>query len=695
MKPKQLFFFIAGSLLTALTAEGFANVHLPGRLLVVLNGTSYQENYPVPELIYFVPEYSLTLLEDMLTAFNASRIDSEPDGNGTFRCYLLNSDEFYSSREQERFLCISPELQLDKTNQQVISRSEEMQGEWQWYNALAFVGSGVADLFVQQFNSLLAGFWKSLFHYDTDSEETGTNNTVVVLPEPPSSLSSNRALSGSSYPFEPPPPPFMPGIPAKGLFDMPGWEFDYLLSLALINQRLKQWIHGWYHTTARKSGQPVSAFDLSMALEGVKQEGAINKSLFRHLPSDASELLAQLTGKDLPGYHPPHQTETVILYPVFVLPQSASNRFEETKDAEFVGTACSICQEAFKESDKVVKTPCLHLYHIGCLNHWMTTEMSTCPSCRGDIEGLRAFLNLELQSNLKQDFAFWRRLASSNSEIPELDLRHDQAYDLVCYLGRLTGTADYQNQASRPVLAQRVMTVMSLLAGDDRFRETALRHIHDALSSCDDRIILALDDLETLQLLTSAETLAFEKRDPRELKALGLQMMRLDAVNRFARDHMRTLSLSWVDAIEVALAFQIGVRQQLDPPGSTQHMIFRGCAHVSDQDIANAVQYVNTYCSETQLEVYLAQWPPWQKFQRLLAVPSFDQLASTTVTSINDCFVCRKKTNKMVMLSDIHLDYDTLVKAYLKNGKNPFTNTPMNWSSVARLIEEAPPLFLK
>ena len=296
-------------------------------------------------------------------------------------------------------------------------------------------------------------------------------------------------------------------------------------------------------------------------------------------------------------------------------------------------------------------------------------------------------------SNLEQGFAFWRRLASSNSEIPELDLRHDQADDLVCYLGRLTGTADYQNQTSRPVLAQRVMAVMSLLAGNDRVRETALRHIHDALSSCDDRIILALDDLETLQLLTSAETLAFENRDPRELKALGLQMMRLDAVKRFARDHMKTLS--WVDAIEVELAFQIGVRQQLDLPGSTQNMIFRGCANVSDQDIANAVQHVNTHCSETQLEVYLAQWAPWQKFQRLLAAPSFDQLASTTVASIDDCFFCRKKTNKMVMLSDIHLDYDALVKAYLENGKNPFTNTPMDWSSVVRLIEEAPPLFKK
>ena len=189
-------------------------------------------------------------------------------------------------------------------------------------------------------------------------------------------------------------------------------------------------------------------------------------------------------------------------------------------------------------------------------------------------------------SDLEQGFAFWRRLASSNSEIPELDLRYDQADDLVCYLGRLTGTTDYQNQTSRPVLAQRVMAVMSLLAGNDWIRETALRHIHDALSSCDDRIILALDDLETLQLLTSAETLAFENRDLSELKALGLQMMRLDAVKRFVRDHMKTLS--WVDAIEVELAFQIGVRQQLDLPGSTQHMIFRGCANVSDQDIASS-----------------------------------------------------------------------------------------------------------
>ncbi|USE37114.1 NEL-type E3 ubiquitin ligase domain-containing protein [Endozoicomonas sp. SCSIO W0465] len=290
-------------------------------------------------------------------------------------------------------------------------------------------------------------------------------------------------------------------------------------------------------------------------------------------------------------------------------------------------------------------------------------------------------------SSMEQGFAFWRKLASSHLEMPELDLCHDQTTELVSFLSRLTSTADYQNRVTRPVLAQRVMALMSLLTVNERVREDALRHINQALSSCDDRIILALDDLETLQLRHSAEKLALENRDPQELRALGLKMMHLDEVKRIARDHMK--SLSWVDEVEVVLAFQIGVRQQkLDLPGSTQHMLFRGCAYVSDQDIANAVQQVNTHCSGAKLEAYLLQWAPWQKFQRLQAVPSFDQLPPKTVARIDNCIICTEKTGEMVALGDTHLDYNTLVKAYMENGKNPLTNTPLDWSRVARLLEE-------
>ena len=287
--------------------------------------------------------------------------------------------------------------------------------------------------------------------------------------------------------------------------------------------------------------------------------------------------------------------------------------------------------------------------------------------------------------NMEQALAFWRNLAPSSAETPVLPLRPDQAADLIHFLGRLTGTADYQNQASRPVLSQRVIDVMALLAGSVRVRVDALMRIHNAISTCDDRVILALDDLETLQLLTSAETMAVRNRNPCELRALGLKMMRLDEVKRIAHDHMKTLN--WVDDIEVELAFQIGVRKQLDLPGSTQNMTFRRCAHVSEQDIAKAVEQVKKNCSEAHLNVYLDRWAPWQKYQRHQSMPTFDHLKSKTVACINDCTICGEKTNRMVALGDCHLDYDALCKTYLENGKNPLTNTPMDWSTVVRLRE--------
>ena len=295
-------------------------------------------------------------------------------------------------------------------------------------------------------------------------------------------------------------------------------------------------------------------------------------------------------------------------------------------------------------------------------------------------------------SNVVEGLTFWRQLASADSEIPELSLMHDQATHLVRYLGRLTSTADYQNQATRPVLAQRVMAITALLTGSDRIRDEAMDHIHHALTSCDDRIILALDDLDTMQLLDSAERKAFAGNAD-ELRELGLQMMRLDEVKRIARDHMKTLK--WVDEIEVELAFQIGVRQQLALPGSTQHMIFRRCANVSDQDIANAVNQVNTHCSDDNLQAYLAQWDPWQKYLRRQEVPTFDQLPQKTVDRIEDCAISAEKTPKMVALGDDHLDYDALVRAVVEYGKNPLTNSPMDWSNVFRLTEEDSPSSLK
>ncbi len=287
--------------------------------------------------------------------------------------------------------------------------------------------------------------------------------------------------------------------------------------------------------------------------------------------------------------------------------------------------------------------------------------------------------------NIEEAYAFWRKLASSGVETATFFVSSHEVTDLIAFLERLTETADYKNQNSRPVLAQRVIDIMRLL-GDERVKGDALRIIHDATSSCGDRVILALDNLETLQLLTSAKTMAIENNDSGDLRRLGLQMMRLDEVKKIARDHMETLT--WVDEIEVELAFQIAVREHLELPGTTQHMLYRRCASVSDQDIAKAVEQVSDNCSGDKFEAYLDQWEPWKQYQRQQNIPVFDCLDTKTVGRIKECSLLFNKTDEMIAVGDHHFDYNALCKAYTDSGKNPVTNQPLAWSTVVRLREK-------
>ena len=287
--------------------------------------------------------------------------------------------------------------------------------------------------------------------------------------------------------------------------------------------------------------------------------------------------------------------------------------------------------------------------------------------------------------SLQEGLDFWGELAATDAATPVLDLRPDQTDHLIEFLGRLTGTAEYQNLNTRPVLAQRVMAVMSLLAGNDQFRDDALDRLSHAGTSCDDRVILALDDLETMQLLTSAQNLAFEKDDPTELKALGWQMMILEKIKAIASAHMKTLTE--VDEIEVELTFRIELGRFFKFPGSTQNMLFRECALVNDEDIARARVNIEESCTDAALEVFLAQWEPWQKFQRTQAVRPFDELEPMIVDRIDSCSLLNVKTDEMVGLGNGHYSYDGLVRSYLLDGLDPYARTPLDWSKVVKLIE--------
>jgi len=46
--------------------------------------------------------------------------------------------------------------------------------------------------------------------------------------------------------------------------------------------------------------------------------------------------------------------------------------------------SCPICMEDFEEGRQIVLTPCLHVFHLQCLQGWLTKKKE-CPSCRWDV----------------------------------------------------------------------------------------------------------------------------------------------------------------------------------------------------------------------------------------------------------------------------------------------------------------------
>ncbi|OEL23390.1 hypothetical protein BAE44_0015593 [Dichanthelium oligosanthes] len=48
------------------------------------------------------------------------------------------------------------------------------------------------------------------------------------------------------------------------------------------------------------------------------------------------------------------------------------------------GTVCAVCTEEIAVADAVVRLPCAHWYHDGCIAPWLGIR-GTCPMCRAEL----------------------------------------------------------------------------------------------------------------------------------------------------------------------------------------------------------------------------------------------------------------------------------------------------------------------
>lgn len=60
-------------------------------------------------------------------------------------------------------------------------------------------------------------------------------------------------------------------------------------------------------------------------------------------------------------------------------------RVKKVENAEESVEKCTICLSEFEDSESVRRLPCMHLFHVDCVDQWLCTN-KRCPICRVDIE---------------------------------------------------------------------------------------------------------------------------------------------------------------------------------------------------------------------------------------------------------------------------------------------------------------------
>ena len=168
--------------------------------------------------------------------------------------------------------------------------------------------------------------------------------------------------------------------------------------------------------------------------------------------------------------------------------------------------------------------------------------------------------------------------------------------------------------------------------------------------------------------------------------------MHLDELHKIIRKEVIP-SLTWVDEIEVILAFEIQLREKLSLPTQTQTMLFRGCAHVTNERIDAIGDQILTSC-EGKLDDYLSTWGPWEKHLRREEAVSYEALVEGELLGGADCrcAITLEAPEEPVYIQGTNevFEFEALQRHYVEHGTNPLTNKKLLWTDVKRCRSSNP-----
>lgn len=284
--------------------------------------------------------------------------------------------------------------------------------------------------------------------------------------------------------------------------------------------------------------------------------------------------------------------------------------------------------------------------------------------------------------SLEKAIIFWNKEANTET-CNTLTLTHELDLVQFCsFLARLTATADYKNVQTRHVLAKRVVAMLNIIAMNNKLCETACTLVHEGISSCDDRIISALQEIELVIMLHEIESTRHTEED---LRKLGKSFLLLQMVHEKACEHKQ--KFPWVDEVEVYLAFELGLSARFSLPVQTENMIFRRCAQISDKKIQEIGDELELLCTAQVLEIFLLKWSPWLTFQRRQTfIVSYEEITSTNIVCDNEtiCPITNDHPLQPVFLDGVIFEYKALIECYFKTGYNPISRNLIDVTRITR-----------
>lgn len=195
----------------------------------------------------------------------------------------------------------------------------------------------------------------------------------------------------------------------------------------------------------------------------------------------------------------------------------------------------------------------------------------------------------------------------------------------------LADFAESEDFESHPrYFRRRIWRILDACENNEALRELLFREA-DAPRSCEDRLLLMLNQLEVgILAYRGIEGIPTELRANRLLR-LGRQLHRLDLLDEIANRHVQRLrqeGLRRVDEIEVRLYYRSRLAGALDLPVPPDEMHFASFANVTMADLSHAELEVLRANTPVAMLDALVERPFWQSYLRETFPERFEVLGA-------------------------------------------------------------------